>query len=93
MIKITDRFYINATTNCYILEEKSTIQDKESKNYGKEVFKEIGYYTTIEGCLKGLEKASTRDFISKEQENTMQDLIREIHKTNELIKNMNLKGV
>lgn len=93
MIKITDKFFINATTNCYILEEKSTIQDKESKNYGKEVFKEIGYYTTIEGCLKGLEKANTRDFISKEQENTMQDLIREIHKTNELIKNMNLKGV
>jgi hypothetical protein len=93
MIKITDKFFINATTNCYILEEKSTIQDKESKNFGKEVFKEIGYYTTIEGCLKGLEKANAREFISKEQENTMQDLIREIHKTNELIKNMNLKGV
>lgn len=93
MIKITDKFYINATTNCYILEEKSTIQDKESKNYGKEVFKDIGYYTTIEGCLKGLEKANTRDFISKEQENIMQDLIKEIHKTNELIESMNLKGV
>ena len=59
MIKITDKFFINATTNCYILEEKSTIQDKESKNYGKEVFKEIGYYTTIVGCLKGLEKVNT----------------------------------
>ena len=93
MIKITDKFFINATTNCYILEEKSTIQDKESKNFGKEVFKEIGYYTTIEGCLKGLEKANAREFISKEQENTMQDLIKEIHKTNELIENMNLKGV
>ena len=93
MIKITDKFFINATTNCYILEEKSTIQDKESKNYGKVVFKEIGYYTTIEGCLKGLEKANAREFISNEQENTMQDLIKEIHKTNELIENMNLKGV
>ena len=56
MIKITDKFYIDATTSCYILQEKSTIQDEESKNYGKEVFKEVGYYTSIEGCLKGLEK-------------------------------------
>ena len=48
MIKITDKFFINATTNCYILEEKSTIQDKESKNFGKVVFKEIGYYTMSE---------------------------------------------
>jgi hypothetical protein len=93
MIRITDKYYINATTHCYILQEKSTIQDQESKNYGKEVFKELGYYTSIEGCLRGLEKAKTRDFISKEQENTMQDLIKEIHKTNELIANMNLKGV
>ena len=36
MIKITDRFYINATTNCYILQEKTTVQDENSKNYGKE---------------------------------------------------------
>ena len=93
MIKITDKFYINATTNCYILQEKMIIQDENSKNYGKEVFKEIGYYTSIEGCLKGVEKANTREFISKEEENTMQDLIKEIHKTNELIECMNLKGV
>lgn len=93
MIKITDKFYINATTNCYILQEKMIIQDENSKNYGKEVFKELGYYTSIEGCLKGVEKANTREFISKEEENTMQDLIKEIHKTNELIERMNLKGV
>ena len=93
MIKITDKFYINATTNCYILQEKTTIQDENSKNYGNEVFKELGYYTSIEGCLKGLQKANVRDFINKEEENTMQDLIQEIHRINKLIENMNLKGV
>lgn len=93
MIKITDKFYIDATTSCYILQEKSTIQDEESKNYGKEVFKEVGYYTSIEGCLKGLEKENARAFISKEQESNIQDLIKEIHKTNDLIESLNLKGV
>ena len=53
MVKITDRFYINATTNCYILQEKTKIKDENSKNYGQEVFKDLGYYTTIDSCLKG----------------------------------------
>lgn len=93
MIKITDRFYIDATSNCYILQEKSTIQDTESKNYGKEVFKETGYYTSIEECLKGFAKIITREFISQETKHSIKDLIDEIHKTNKLIENMNLKGI
>lgn len=48
MIKITDRFYINANSNCYVLQEKTTVQDENSKNYGQEVFKDLGYYTTNE---------------------------------------------
>lgn len=29
MIKITDRFYINADVNCYSLKEKKLVTDKE----------------------------------------------------------------
>lgn len=93
MIKITDRFYINATTHCYTLQEKTKVQDENSENYGKEFYKDLGYYVSIENCLQGILKTTTREFISQEQENTMQDLIKEIHKTNELIQKMNLKGV
>ena len=35
MIKITDRFYIVADSNCYMLKEKTTIEDRNSKNYRK----------------------------------------------------------
>lgn len=35
MIKITDRFYIVADSNCYMLKEKTVIQDDKSKNYRK----------------------------------------------------------
>jgi len=43
MIKITDRFYINANTNSYVLQEKTTVKDEQSKNYGQEIFKDLGY--------------------------------------------------
>lgn len=41
MVKITDRFYINATTNCYTLQEKTTVQDENSENYGKGIYKDF----------------------------------------------------
>ena len=50
MIKVTDRFYITANSNSYTLQEKTTVKDVESKKYGKEVFRDIGYYQTIESC-------------------------------------------
>ena len=90
MIKINDRFYINATSNCYTLQEKSTVQDEKSKNFGQETFKDLGYYTTIEDCLNGFLKRKTREYISKESINTIQDLKKEIKKTQEFIHKLEL---
>lgn len=41
MIKVNDRFYINANTNCYTLQEKTTVKDETSKNYGQDVYKDL----------------------------------------------------
>ena len=90
MIKITDRFYINATTNCYSLQEKTTIQDENSKNFGQEIFKDLGYYTTIEQCLNGFLKVKTREYIAKDTINSIQDLKKEIKKTQELLHKLEL---
>lgn len=90
MIKVTDRFYINANSKNYILQEKTKVQDENSENYGKEVFKELGYYITLESCLKGIIKITTREFISSEAENTVKELITQIRQQNEFIKNLNL---
>ena len=38
MIKVTDRFYIDATRESYVLKEKMKVTDKESKNYGEEYY-------------------------------------------------------
>ena len=90
MIKVTDRFYINANSNCYVLEEKTIVQDVKSENYGKEIFKDLGYYTTLESCLQGILKTTTREFISKAEEKGITELLKEINKKNEFIKSLNI---
>lgn len=90
MIKVTDRFYINANSNNYILQEKTKVQDENSENYGKEVFKDLGYYTTLESCLKGIIKTTTREFISSDEENSVKELITQVQLQNEFIKSLNL---
>lgn len=90
MIKVTDRFYINASTNCYSLQEKTIVQDEKSENYGKEIFKDLGYYTTLESCLKGILKTTTREFIGQEQENSLKELMTQIKLQDEFLKKLKL---
>lgn len=80
MIAIDDEYVINANESCYTLERKNTVQDVESKNYGKEIKTIEGYYTTVESALKGYIKTRTRKYISSENENSLKELIDEIKK-------------
>lgn len=91
MIKVTDRFYIDANTNCYVLKEKTIVQDENSKNYGQEVLKDLGYYTSLESCLQGILKITTREYIAKQEENSIYDLIKEIKRAEEYLKNLKLE--
>lgn len=78
MVKIDDEYIINANESCYTLEKISTIEDVNSQNYGKEVKTIQGYYTTIENALNGYIKVKTRKYISKDVENSLQELLNEI---------------
>ena len=91
MVKITDRFYINATANCYSLQEKTKIKDKNSKNFGQDIYKDLGYYTTLEGCLKGVLKITTREFVSLEKEKDIKELIKQIKTMKNYLEELNLK--
>ena len=90
MIKIDDKFFIDADSNSYTLKEKDKIQDKKSKNYGEEVFRDRGYYVTLEGVLNGYLKAQTRDYVQN-NETDIKELIKEIKKQTEFVKKLNLK--
>ena len=48
MIKITDRYYLDSDSLQYILVERKVVNKEKSKNYGKETFKNIAYFPTIE---------------------------------------------
>ena len=90
MIQINDRFYINSNSNCYTLQEKVTIQDTNSKNYGQEMFKDLGYYTTIEGCINGILKTNLREYVGKSTQNTLKELQEEIKRLNQYLKSLKL---
>lgn len=90
MIQIDDKFFIDADSNSYTLKEKDKIQDKKSKNYGEEVFRDRGYYVTLEGVLNGYLKAQTREFVQN-NEADIKELIKEIKKQTEFVKKLNLK--
>lgn len=86
MIIIDNEYVINANESCYTLERKSTVQDTESKNYGKETKIVEGYYTSIESTLMGYMKAKTRKYISSENENSLKELFEEIKKMENYLK-------
>ncbi len=90
MIKINDDFYIDADSNCYTLKEKTVVKDEKSKKFGEEVFKDRGYYVTLEGILNGFLKAQTRDWINKNG-GDIKDLLKEVQKQNEFIASLDLK--
>lgn len=90
MIKVTDRFYINANSNCYVLQEKTKVQDPKSENYGKEIYKDLGYYTTLENCLKGILKTVTREYVNRNEENTIKELLMQIKLSNDFLESLKL---
>ena len=90
MIQINDRFYITGNTNCYTLQEKTIVQDENSKNYRQAVFKDIGYYTTIEGCINGVLKTTAREYVSKETKNSLLEFKEFIEQENKYLRDLKL---
>lgn len=91
MVKINDKYYISATTNYYSLKEKKIIQDKESENYGKEQYFDIGFYSSIESCLNGLLKKQCREFLAKEDIKSIEEFKKFILEKMDYIKKLDLK--
>lgn len=89
MVKIDDKYYIDADSNCYILREKYIVQDEKSKKLGEEVFRDKGYYTTVESCLEGYLKQVTRKYI-RENGTDLKALLEEVKKQNKFVKSLDV---
>ena len=79
MIKINDKFCIDADENQFILKEFGTVQDENSKNFGEVTQTTLGYYGTLEQALNGLEKILSRRAV-KTKDYTLKQAIDEIWK-------------
>lgn len=79
MIKINDKFVVDSDESQFVLKELSTIQDEKSKNFGQETQIVLGYYSTLEQSLYGLEKILSRRAI-KIKDYTLKEAIGELQK-------------
>ena len=76
MIKINDKYYIDADSNSYTLKEKINITSKDGEE--KEGYKDLGHYVSLESCCCGLVKKETRHFISNSEEGSLKELIAKV---------------
>lgn len=90
MVKLDDEFYISANSNCYILNRKTTVQDKESANYGKSILNNEGFYTSVESAIKGMLKIKIKEYLSKDTENSIKELQQYIKELQTAVENLNL---
>lgn len=61
MIKINEKYYFDSDSVQYILIEKSLVTKEGSKNQGKEIFKNIGYYGSLESLKVALLEKEIKD--------------------------------
>lgn len=91
MVKLVDNYYLLADSHCYMLKEKVTVQDKNSKNYGEEDFRILGYYSSFKDCLGGILKSELRKYISNSDTNSIQELYDEIQRLHKKIDSIKIK--
>ena len=90
MVKITDKYYMDADYKCYTLKEKGIVQDEASENFGKERFKDIAYCQTIEQIIDRVLTLNTRELIMNGTAKDLKDLKKEIHAQTEYLKSLKL---
>lgn len=82
MIKIDEKYYIDADTKSYTLKEKMEKVDEEGKIW----FKDLGYYTTLGDLTIGLIRKETRRYIKESNDGNLEDLIKKIEELEKYFK-------
>ena len=84
MIKINDKYYIDADTRNYTLKEKTIIKSKDGIE--SDGFKDLGFYTTLDSLFNGLMKTELRAFISESDNETIEKLLNKIQEIEKFLK-------
>lgn len=87
MIKISDKYYISADNKNYILQEQSTVKDETSKNFGKIVYKDLGYFGKVEEVIRYIIELQIRQYVAKDRINSLEQLLNKIKRIEKDINN------
>lgn len=79
MIKLTDKYFINAERSQYILCEKFEREDPETGEM-EEIKKPIGYYATLASLFRGFKSLIIKKKIAEYQITTIDGLITEVQR-------------
>ena len=77
MIKVTDKYYINADSNCYITGKLGIIKKKGEET---PTLLQRSYYDTMAGALKGILSAIMRDKVSEGEVSNLKEYLDELKK-------------
>lgn len=78
MIKINEKYFIDADSKNYILKEKGIIKDEKSENCGKEFFKDLGYFRKLENVFDYMFELNVKEYIGKNNTKTVEQLLNKI---------------
>ena len=84
MIRINDKYYIDADSNSYILKERVRVKSKDGEE--TEGYKDLVHYVSLEGFCNGVIKKETRNFISNSEEGNLKELSAKIKELETLFK-------
>lgn len=85
MIKINEKYFIDADNNNFVLKEYLGKRLNKKTNEKEDAYEIWGYYNTIESTLNGLVKKELRKFISKQEINNLNDLQQKIDNLHKFI--------
>ena len=95
MIKITEKYFIDSDSKNYILKEKGIVKDEKSKNFGKESFKDLGYFRKLENLFNYIYEINIKEYIGKNNTKTVEQLLNKIKRVEKEINkqfNMSIKS-
>lgn len=95
LVMIDDEYYFKIQSRQYIFGKTRVVQDKESKNYGKTIYMDLLFPTTIQGVFKQYFKYKQADLTqgNKLTINELMAVVNEIRATiNDIANKLQVEG-
>ena len=90
MIKINDKIYLDADSQCYMIKVKLAEDTEENRAKKIQLYDNYGYYVSLESAIKGLITMFTREYLAKKDKNTLNELLEEVKRIRKHVEDLDL---